>query len=47
MCAYLKRDGYLINHKKLYRIMREAKMLKLEQRINRSGAGRKFVKFRK
>ena len=47
MCTYLKRDGYLINHKKLYRIMREAKMLKLEHRINRSGSGRKFVKFRK
>lgn len=47
MCTYLKRDGYLINHKKLYRIMTEAKMLKLEHRINRSGSGRKFVKFRK
>ena len=47
MCTYLKRDGYLINHKKLYRIMKEAKMLKLEHRINRSGSGRKFVKFRK
>src|SRR5699024_10375343 len=34
MTSYLKRDGYLINHKKLYR-------------IKRSGAGRKFVKFRK
>lgn len=47
MCTYLKRDGYLINHKKLYRIMTETKMLKLEHRINRSGSGRKFVKFRK
>lgn len=47
MCTYLKRDGYVINHKKLYRIMTEAKMLKLEHRINRSGSGRKFVKFRK
>ena len=47
MCTYLKRDGYLINHKKLYRIMKESKMLKLEHRINRSGSGRKFVKFRK
>jgi putative transposase len=47
MCTYLKRDGYLINHKKLYRIMTEAKILKLEHRINRSGSGRKFVKFRK
>ena len=47
MCTYLKREGYLLNHKKLYRIMKEAKMLKLEHRINRSGSGRKFVKFRK
>ncbi len=47
MTAYLKRDGYLINHKKLYRIMKEEGLLKLENRINRSGSGRKFVKFRK
>jgi transposase InsO family protein len=47
MTSYLNRDGYLINHKKLYRIMKEAGLLKLENRINRSGSGRKFVKFRK
>jgi transposase InsO family protein len=47
MTAYLKRDGYTINHKKLYRIMKEANLLKLEDRIDRSGSGRKFVKFRK
>ncbi|WP_157136639.1 IS3 family transposase [Galbibacter orientalis] len=47
MTSYLKREGYLINHKKLYRIMKTAGLLKLENRINRSGAGRKFVKFRK
>ena len=47
MSSYLKKDGYLINHKKLYRIMKQANMLKLENRINRSGSGRKFVKFRK
>src|SRR5690606_14387288 len=47
MTAYLQRDGYTINHKKLYRIMKEANLLKLEERINRSGSGRKFVKFRK
>ena len=47
MCSYLTKDGYLINHKKLYRIMKQANMLKLEDRINRSGSGRKFVKFRK
>lgn len=47
MTSYLKRDGYTINHKKLYRIMKEANLLKLEDRIDRSGSGRKFVKFRK
>lgn len=47
MTAYLNRDGYTINHKKLYRIMKEANLLKLEDRIDRSGSGRKFVKFRK
>ena len=47
MTSYLKRDGYQINHKKLYRIMKEAGFLKLEKRINRSGSCSKFVKFRK
>jgi putative transposase len=47
MSAYLKKDGYLINHKKLYRIMKEEGLLKIENRIDRSGSGRKFVKFRK
>ncbi|OAB28257.1 integrase [Flavobacterium fryxellicola] len=47
MTSYLQREGYLINHKKLYRIMREEGLLKLENRINRSGSGRKFVKYRK
>ena len=47
MTSYLNREGYIINHKKLYRIMKEEKMLKLENRIDRSGTGRKFVKFRK
>lgn len=47
MTSYLQRDGYLINHKKLYRIMKEEGLLKLENRINRSGSGRKFVKYRK
>ncbi|MFT6948291.1 MAG: putative transposase [Vicingaceae bacterium] len=45
MTAYIKRDGYTINHKKLYRIMKEERFLKSENRINRSGTGRKFVKF--
>jgi len=47
MTSYLQRDGYRINHKKLYRIMSGEGLLKLENRINRSGSGRKFVKFRK
>jgi len=47
MTTYLNRDGYVINHKKLYRIMKEANLLKPDDRINRSGSGRKFVKFRK
>jgi transposase InsO family protein len=47
MCSYLKEEDYIINHKKLYRIMKQANLLKLEHRINRSGSGRKFVQFRK
>lgn len=47
MTSYLAKDGYIINHKKLYRIMKEEGLLKLDNRIDRSGSGRKFVKFRK
>ena len=47
MTSYLNRAGYTINHKKLYRIMREEGLLKLDNRIDRSGSGRKFVKLRK
>ena len=47
MSYYLKQKGYCINHKKLYRIMKEEGLLKLDHRIDRSGCGRKFVKFRK
>ena len=47
MTSYLNREGYHINHKKLYRIMKEESLLKLDNRIDRSGSGRKFVKFRK
>ena len=47
MTSYLTREGYIINHKKLYRIMKEEGLLKLDKRIDRSGSGRKFVKFRK
>lgn len=47
MTKYLQRAGYQINHKKVYRIMKEAGLLKLDNRINRSGSGRKFVQYRK
>jgi hypothetical protein len=47
MTSYLSRDGYTISHKKLYRIMKEEGLLKLDNRIDRSGSRRKFVKFRK
>jgi putative transposase len=47
MNSYLQKDGYLINHKKLYKIMSEQGLLKLENSIKRSGSERKFVKFRK
>ena len=47
MTSYLVKEGYTINHKKLYRIMKEEGLLKLDNRIDRSGSGSKFVKFRK
>ncbi len=47
MASYLQKEGYLINHKKVYRIMKQAGLLKTADRIDRGGAGRKFVKFRK
>jgi hypothetical protein len=47
MTSYLTLNGYVINPKKLFRIMKEANLLKLENRIDKSGYGRKFVKFRK
>lgn len=47
MTAYLRRHGYCVNHKKIYRLMKNEGLLKLENRIARSGSGRKFVKFRK
>lgn len=47
MTEYLKRQGYVINHKKVYRIMGTAGLLKPDSRIKRDGGGRKFVRFRK
>ncbi|MFA8299542.1 MAG: IS3 family transposase [Hyphomicrobiales bacterium] len=46
MTRYLQREGYLINHKKVYRIMGNAGLLKPGARIKSTGA-RKFVRFRK
>lgn len=47
MNCYLQRLGYSINHKKTYRIMKNAGLLKLNNRIKRNAGGRKFVQFRK
>lgn len=47
MSAYLAKQGYYINHKKVYRVMSTAGLLKLSKRIERSGSGRKFVRYRK
>jgi len=47
MTKYLQREGFTINHKKVYRIMGTAGLLKPNSRIKRSGSGRKFVRFRK
>lgn len=45
MSLYLKRAGYVINHKKVYRIMKKAKLL--QKRIARDHSDKKFVKHRK
>ena len=45
MTAYLRRQGYLINPKKVYRIMKQAKLLK--HRVPRNHTGKKFVRFRR
>jgi transposase InsO family protein len=47
LCALLRRDGYVINHKKLYRLMKEAGLLKTANRIRPDRSDRKFVRFRK
>ena len=47
MTSYLQKEGYRINHKKVYRIMKSANLLKKNARIPRDGCGRKFVKYRK
>lgn len=45
MSLYLKREGYVINHKKVYRIMKTAKLL--QKRITRDHSDKKYVKHRK
>ncbi|MDC1105562.1 DDE-type integrase/transposase/recombinase [Prolixibacteraceae bacterium] len=47
MTEYLKREGYRINHKKVYRIMKNAGLIKASSRIIRGKGSRKFVQFRK
>lgn len=47
MTEYLKKEGYQINHKKVYRIMDIYGLLKPSARIKRGSGVRKFVKFRK
>lgn len=42
----LRREGFIINHKKVYRLMQENKLMKKNTRVKRSGSGRKFVKYR-
>lgn len=45
--AELRDLGYLINHKKVYRLMKEKKLLKPSARLRPEKVARKFVKFRK
>ncbi|WP_286419823.1 IS3 family transposase [Myroides odoratimimus] len=45
MSEYLKREGYTINHKKVFRIMKSAKLL--QTRITRDHSNKKHVKHRK
>ena len=45
--AELRELGYRINHKKVYRLMKEAKLLKPSARLRPEKVVRKFVKFRK
>jgi transposase InsO family protein len=45
--AELRDQGYLINHKKVYRLMKEEKLLKPSARLRPEKVARKFVRFRK
>ena len=43
----LREIGYLINHKKVYRLMKEARLLRPSTRLRPKPSKRKYVKFRK
>ena len=45
--AELREIGYLINHKKVYRLMKEARLLRPSTRLRSKPSKRKYVKFRK
>lgn len=47
MTGYLKKAGYIINHKKVYRIMEQNGLLKANARISRNPGGKKYVRYRK
>lgn len=47
MTGYLKQAGYIINHKKVYRVMKKSGLLKANARISRNPGGKKYVRFRK
>ena len=46
MTAYLRKIGYTINPKKVYRIMGSTSLLKKDKRIKRNSQGKKYVKYR-
>ncbi len=45
--AELKDLGYTINPKKVYRLLKECKLIKPSKRLRNVERGRKYVKFRK
>ena len=45
--AELRDMGYRINHKKVYRLMKKARLLKPSTRLRPNGVVRKFVKYRR
>ena len=47
LTAELRARGYQINHKKVYRLMKDARLLKPSTRLRQRESGRKYVQFRK